>query len=174
MLSRFCVFPVRKQQVLLHLFSFLPEVAKHLVTNTNTSHPLLFAKWLANNHASGERHENRACNSFMENAVWSKMVPKLEISLLRKAAFLFLIFWKFPLNEKQSEQKFILYHNIWWHSWKNSYQNITGPTDDLWSSCTRPDGFLVIWDDRTTANVDPCFVFRYLCSELLWIISSMI
>ena len=61
MLSRFCVFPVLKQQVLLHLFSFLLEVAKHLVTNATlsaetTSHRLLFAKRLANNHTSGEIH----------------------------------------------------------------------------------------------------------------------
>ena len=47
MLPRFC-FPVVKQQVLLHLFSFLPAVAKHLVSNAplsaeTTSHPLLFS-----------------------------------------------------------------------------------------------------------------------------------
>ena len=69
----------------------------------STSHPLLFAKGLATNHVSGRIHENRACNRFMENIVWSKMAPKLEISLLRKAACLLLIFWKFPLNEKRSE-----------------------------------------------------------------------
>ena len=37
MLSRFCIFPVRKQQVLLHLLSFLPEVVKHLLTNATLS-----------------------------------------------------------------------------------------------------------------------------------------
>ena len=31
--TKILCFPVRKQQVLLHLFSFLLEVAKHLVTN---------------------------------------------------------------------------------------------------------------------------------------------
>ena len=33
--------------------------------------------------------------------MWSKMAPKLEISLLRKATCLFLVFWTFPLNEKR-------------------------------------------------------------------------
>ena len=37
MLSRFCVFPVRKQHVLLHLFSFLPGVATHLVSAETTN-----------------------------------------------------------------------------------------------------------------------------------------
>ena len=53
--SRFCYS--------VHLFSFLPEVEKHLVNNatlsaeTKSSH-LLFAKRLANNEGSGEIHEN--------------------------------------------------------------------------------------------------------------------
>ena len=75
------------------LFSFLLKVAKHLVTNATLSaettsymYPLLFAKPLANNHVGGEIHENWACNRFMENTAWSKIAPKREISLLRKAA----------------------------------------------------------------------------------------
>ena len=72
MVPRFCVFPVSKRQVLLHLFSVLPEVAKHVVTNATlpaetTSHPLLLAKRLANNHAvSGEIHEKLSLQSFHE------------------------------------------------------------------------------------------------------------
>ena len=110
MLPRFCVFPDRKQQALLHLFSFLLEVGKHLVTNATwlwaetMSHPLLFAKGLANNHVSGEIHENWACNRFMENTAWSKIAPKLEISLLRKAACLFVIFWKFRLMKSDQNK----------------------------------------------------------------------
>ena len=53
----------------------------------------------------------------MENTAWSKMVPKLDISLLRKAACLFLIFWKFALNEKRSQSTFyiITFNDI--HEW---------------------------------------------------------
>ena len=39
---------------------------------------------------------------------------------------------------------------------KTFIKNFTHPTDDLWSYYTCPGGFLVVWDNRTTANVDPC------------------
>ena len=80
----------------------------------------------------------------MESTAWSKIVPKLEISLLRKAAYLFLIFWKFPLKEKRSRLM-----------------------DDLWSYYTRPDGLFVVWDDRTTANVDLCKQTRSIINNVL-------
>ena len=35
-------------------------------------------------------------------------------------------------------------------------QNLTRPKDDLWSYLSRPCQIVVVWDDRTTANMDPC------------------
>ena len=60
------------------------------------------------------------------------------------------------MKSDQNESTVCLYYSSWWHSWKHIYFNLTRPMDDLWSYYTRLDSFLVIWDDRTTANVDPC------------------
>ena len=35
-------------------------------------------------------------------------------------------------------------------------QNLTRPKDDFWSYLSRPCQIVVVWDDRTTANMDPC------------------
>ena len=35
-------------------------------------------------------------------------------------------------------------------------QNLTCPKDDFWSYLSRPCQIVVVWDDRTTANMDPC------------------
>ena len=36
-------------------------------------------------------------------------------------------------------------------------QNLTRPKDDFWSYLSRLCQIVVVWDNRTTVNMDPCW-----------------
>ena len=72
MFPRLYVSPIPKQLKFCYTrFPFYRRRQNTTLSADSMSHSLLFAKQLANNYASGEKHKNWACNHFMETTAWS-------------------------------------------------------------------------------------------------------
>ena len=41
-------------------------------------------------------------------------------------------------------------------------QNLTHPKDNFWSHLTCPCQIAIVWDDQTTANMDPWCITQYM------------
>ena len=114
-------------------------------------HCYIFCEWTAPK-APAVNNMKMSLRSFRGNTALSKMAPKLTISFQTKSCMLFSVILGALKTGKMYFRK--KNRNFW--KYFVVEQNLTRPKVDFCSYLSRPCQILVIWDDRTTANMDPC------------------